>query len=453
MQAAYVALIYATLMVLGFAAPFTFSLAYVWVDLSRPQNISGLLSTIPVAMICGVLAIGAFVMTLGSTKLRITPTIWLTLLMAVWVSLTTTWAVAPISAWVKWDWAFKTVLFSAILPLIFTTRVQIEAFLQTYMFSIGVLIIPYGIKTFLSGGGYGRALSVGSYDAGIAESSTLSAVAVMCIPILSALRKRSVLLPIPQARNVIYWGYIALCLLTAIGTFARTGLVAMIVLAIISIVRSRRKMLSIILLSLVIAIGASFTEDSWRERMSTVETYDTEGSALGRILVWQWTLGFAADHPLGGGFNSYLVDVITFPPVPGRSEGVVVRGKAFHNIFIEVLGEHGWPGLAIFVALFVLSGWQLWMTMRRAKRDPRLAWCGEFASAALTGLIILAVAGNFIGIAFQPMIWYFFAISSSLATFARRATAEEAEPEADPAPSLVAAPAPARRRRAISAWP
>ncbi len=456
MQSAYVALVYVVLLALGLTAPFTFSLAYIWVDLSGPQNVSALLSTVPVSMICAVGAIGAFVVTLGSKPLHLTLTIWLTLVMAVWITLTTTWAVAPIAAWAKWDWAFKTVLFSAILPLIFTTRAQIEAFLQTYVFSVAVVIVPYGIKTFVSGGGYGRALSVGAYDSGIAESSTLAAISIMCIPILSALRRHSILLPWPHVRNAIYWGYIGICLFTAVGTYARTGLIAMIVLAIIGILRSKRKMVAIVLLSLVVAIGVSLTADGWRERMSTVETYDTEGSALGRILVWKWTLDFAIDNPLGGGFNSYLTNTITFPPAPGQTEGVVIHGKAFHNIFIEVLGEHGWFGLAIFVAIIGSSALQLWQTSRRAKRDKRLAWCGDMATALLASLIILTVSGNFVGIAFQPTFWYLFAVSSSVATYARGVARSEAvaPAEDDPAATRLAANVPpGRGRRAVSAWP
>ena len=89
----------------------------------------------------------------------------------------------------------------------------------------------------------------------------------------------------------------------------------------------------------------------WADRMSTITQYNTEGSSLGRILVWEWTLHFVQSHPFGGGFNAYVVDTITFPALDDVGAPIVIHGKAFHSMYFEALGEHGWPGLGLLLGL------------------------------------------------------------------------------------------------------
>ena len=84
--------------------------------------------------------------------------------------------------------------------------------------------------------------------------------------------------------------------------------------------------------------------DRWTARISTLSNYEQESSANTRILIWKWTIGFSFEHPFGGGFNSYLVNVIPNPPGPD-GEQTYQYARAFHNIYMAALGEHGYPGL------------------------------------------------------------------------------------------------------------
>ena len=64
------------------------------------------------------------------------------------------------AGWPKWDWAFKTVMFSAFIPLVIRSRVQIEAFVQIYVLTLAANFIPFAAKVLISGGGYGRNLGL-----------------------------------------------------------------------------------------------------------------------------------------------------------------------------------------------------------------------------------------------------------------------------------------------------
>jgi O-antigen ligase len=143
--------------------------------------------------------------------------------------------------------------------------------------------------------------------------------------------------------------------------------------------------------------------------MQTITHYSSDSSAMTRLLVWKWTLDFVGDHPFGGGFNSFYANTITVPGTPEYPEALTRHGVAFHSIYFEVLGEHGWPGLFLFLGLIFASYAALLGAARRAKMLG-MAWCRDLALTAVISLSVLVVCGAFIGIAFTPEIYYMFAL-------------------------------------------
>lgn len=417
----YIALIYVLILGLGFVAPFVLTLGYVWVEVFYPQFLSSYLTEVPVAMIMGAAAVGAYVLADRRSPPRITPTMMLTLAMAVWVTITTVlWAVAPDLAWQKWDWAFKTVVFSALLPFFIRSRVQIEAFIQVYTLGAIIHVVPFGLKTILSGGGYGQNLGVITGNSLLTEGSTLSAVAIMFIPLLLYLRRHSVLVSSPHLRLLLYGGYAVVCVPAALGTFARSAVIGFGVLGLSLWLQSRRKLRLAVLFAIIIVGFQSSQSDSWKERISTIKAPTQESSANTRILVWKWTLQFAGEHPQGGGFNAYVTNRFE------DDDGNVSFGRAFHSIYFEVLGEQGWPGLSIFLALMLVTILSLRRTIWRARDWPQLAWCGDLARALMASLFVLMACGSFIGIAFQPTLWYLFGLTTCLQQYLRRVQQDKA---------------------------
>ena len=431
----YFVLVYVALLGAGIAAPFALTLGYVWVDLSYPQFLSTYLAGVPVALVMGGAAIVGYLLAdRGPAPASKLITI-LTLSMAIWVTLTSTWAVAPAdAAWDKWNWAFKTILFSAFIPYSIRSRTRIEAFLSVFAFAVAVHLIPGAIKTLLGGTGYSRAFGIIRSNSGILESSTLATIAVMLIPVLLSLQRHSMLLlPWPRLHRIVYSGYAILCAVAAVGTFARTAIVGFGALAAGGLVRSQHRIAAFILLVIALLGAIYLAPGEWHGRMETIDTYGEDTSALRRILVWKWTIEFAAVHPFGGGFNAFFVDQITLP------DGSVAHGVAYHNAFIEVLGEHGWIGLALFVSLCLLTIWNLWRVQRQTLAIKECSWLNDLAGALLVSFFVLVGCANFIGIAFQPLFWYWFAISLCLREQASREGIERARPRASPRDSVAIA--------------
>lgn len=415
----------------GFLSPFVLSLGYVWVDTLLPQRLSySLLSTMPLAFIMGAGAVLSYLMNDRRDPPRITMVQVLAVVMALWITLTTTWAVAPIPAWIKWDPSFKTVIFTAFMPFVFRSRIQIESFVLVLIMAAAAHLLPWGFKTIVSGGGYEQSLGLMSVNSTfLAESSAVSTITVMFIPLLWWIRAHSLLIPGARVKTAMAAVMTGLYLIANIGTFARTGLVAIAVIAMGILLRTRRKVL-FIAMAVVIGGGMTFFMSSrWEARISTITDYEQESSANDRLLIWQWTLGFAATHPLGGGFDAYVVNIFV------RPDGSVQRARAFHNIYFATLGQHGFPGLAIYLAILGGSLLSLQKVMRRCRDRAELAWAGDLARASQLGLVILMVCGNFIDISFNFIIWDMVALAMCLNAHVARVLA----PVKELHPSMIAA--------------
>jgi hypothetical protein len=146
------------------------------------------------------------------------------------------------------------------------------------------------------------------------------------------------------------------------------------------------------------------------------------------LVVWKWTIGYANSHPWGGGFNVYLRD--------GVDIGLGAP-KAFHSIWFEVMGEQGWIGFIGFLLIIGFSLWSLSRVARTAKANPNLSWLSGLATALFNTVVIYCVGGSFVGIAYQPLLWYYLMLSVALSLYLRRVQAGEVVCVAPPPPKAV----------------
>jgi putative inorganic carbon (HCO3(-)) transporter len=407
--------LYLSFLGLGVATPFVMTLGYVWVDLFRPQDVTFfILNELPVAMIMGAGAVLSYI----ALDRRSPPPLMLQsvlqVLMAIWMTATLLWAEVPVQAMEKWDWAFKSMVFAAFVPLVIRSRVQIEAFAQTFVFSMAANYVPFGLKVLISGGGYGQNLGLLSGNSGLAEGASLAAISLMAVPMALFLGRHGQLIPRLPLMPLAYGAVAALAVVTALGTYERTGLVCIVVMAVHMFLRSRRKFLFGAVAGVVLMVAATAAVGTWSARMSTIGQFQTENSALIRLLVWKWTFDFSLSHPLGGSFNSYIVNTIVAPPDESNPGGMITFGRAFHSIYFEVLGELGWPGEFMFLLTAVSSLVSLFRLSRKCRKNPNLVWAADMSDAIQTSMLIFLSGGAFVGIAFQPMYWYFVSMGICL---------------------------------------
>jgi len=181
-------------------------------------------------------------------------------------------------------------------------------------------------------------------------------------------------------------------------------------------------------LFLLMAIPAM--PESWTDRMRTIETYETESSAMGRIIAWETAFNIAKDKfPIAGGLEwQSLATSARYSPNPSVE-------LVAHSIYFQVLGSQGFIGLGFFL-LFWWLVWRQCASIRRDTRDdPDLRWAYSLASMTQVGLVGYAVGGAFLDLAFWDLPYYLFAAVGTTQYIIREHLALRSEGSAvEPAP-------------------
>jgi probable O-glycosylation ligase (exosortase A-associated) len=438
MRDIFILLMLLFLVAAAFRRPFLMTLGYLYVDLVQPQQVSYyLLNSVPVSLIFGAAAVLFWLLFDDKRRLQFGRLQGLMLLFLAWITVTTFNAQLPEDAWTKWDPAWKAIVFGAFLPFVLRTRQRIEGAALILVLSVGTLTITGGIKTLLGGGGYGMMQMLVSSNSGLYEGSTISAIAIAMIPLILYLYRFNQIVPRSRVTLLLTAGLIFSALLIPIGTEARTGLVCIAALAGLMFLRVKRKMIYVAAASIVAIAAIPLLPESFTGRMSTIKTYEADNSATTRLAVWGWTLDFVKEHPFGGGFYVYKINEVEVTTRTTTGEGnntsentlvEVDQARAFHSSYFEVLGEHGWPGIAIYLAMHGVMLWQLRGLYQRFKDSTDQHWIADFARSLSHTTIIYMVGSLFIGIAFQSTLYYLLAFAASLAQVAARVEAPARKP-------------------------
>ena len=446
----------AGLLALGMRRPFVWVLAYCYVDIVAPQKISYfLLSSLPISLIVFVLAFAGWALADDKRDSRFTLRQGLIVALLLYCGYTTLVADFPVEAAEKWSWVWKALFFAIFLPLTLRTRLRIEATALVMVLSVAAIIITGGIKTAGGGGGYGMLQLLVNDNTGLNEGSIISAVAISVIPLVVWLAKHGTVFPPDWRVKLFATALVFACLLIPIGTQARTGLLCIGVMVVLSLRTVKRRFLYMGLIAAAGLIAVPFLPQSYTARMSTIENHEADQSASTRLAIWAWTIEYAQDHPLGGGFEVYLGNKIRLETktVEGDASNAAVsstviedKSRAFHSSYFEMLGEQGWPGLCLWLWLQLSGIWQMERLRRRWKdrSGPNERWQAPLANALQQAQIIYLVGAAFVGIAYQPFILMLIGLQCGLWSYLRRIDAPRprmARPRAAPAlREAVAAP-------------
>ena len=453
---------------MGLRRPFLLVLAYVYIDIVAPQRLTYfLLNVVPISLIAVALAVGGWLLADDKAHSRFAPRQAMILMLLLYCLGTTLSADFPVEALDKWDWVWKCLAFAAFLPLTLRTRLRIEALLLVMILSAATIIIVGGIKTLASGGGgYGQLDLMVSNNSGLYEGSTISTVAIAIVPLLFWFMKHGTVFPPEWRVKLFCLALMFACLLIPVGTSTRTGLLCIGLVALLSLRTVKRKALYITTLGVCALVAVPFLPSAFTERMNTIKTYQADESASTRLAVWKWTIDYAREHPFGGGFEAYRGNHIRYEikkvdgaptssaapaapdaaPLPVADKLTMDKARAYHSAYFEMLGEQGYPGLALWLAISLI-GLVRMEVLRRRYRDPagEFAWAGQLASALQTAHFVYLLGAGFIAIAFQPFIYMLIGAQIGLDTYLARRRAEQSfRPiRRSPAPPLPPAALPA----------
>jgi probable O-glycosylation ligase (exosortase A-associated) len=190
------------------------------------------------------------------------------------------------------------------------------------------------------------------------------------------------------------------------------------------------------------------------------ETRDS--SVQGRFEAWRTSFNIAVDHPLtGGGFRTMWVPLVWLRYFDPNMEGS--RSTDAHSLYFEVLGEHGFLGLGLYLLVLGSALVSLRQIRKRWRGHPEYGYLANYAEMTQLCLYPYMIAGAFITVAYFDLYFYFIASSVTLGALsaeAEKAVAPEAvrgrrpAPATPPVPALPSVPAlPAAARRRARALP
>lgn len=418
---------------LGLKRPFILILTYAYIDIVSPQRLTYvLLNAVPISLLAFVAAVGAWLAFDDKSDTRLSRRQGILLLLLLYCGYTTWYADFPLDALHKWDWVWKALVFAIFLPLTLRTKLRIEALSLVMVLCASSIIITGGIKTALSGGGYGVLNLMVDNNSGLYEGSIISTVAICIIPLILYLARHGTIFPPDWRVRGFAYALCFACLLIPIGTEARTGLVCVAALAGLMFLQVKSKMLFGAVGAFTVLCAIPFLPASFTSRMDTISNYQGDESASTRLAVWQWTIDYVNRNPLGGGFDAYRQNSFRYHTVSKTVEAsgnvrlehivVVDKARAYHSSYFEMLGEQGYFGLALWLMLNFGTVIQTERIRRRYRNstDPAKLWIAPYAQAMSQGHIIYLIGSLFVGIAFQPFVFMLIALQIGLTTYLRR---------------------------------
>jgi probable O-glycosylation ligase (exosortase A-associated) len=421
---------------LGLKRPFLLVLAYAYVDIVAPQRLSYyLLNAVPVSMIMAGLAIAGWLIADSKQGLKLTGRQGLMLILLVYAGATTWSADFHLEAMGKWAWVWKAMLWAIFLPFTLRTKLRIEAYLLFVTLCAAAIIIVGGIKTAVSGGGYGALDLMVDNNSGLYEGSIISTVAIALIPIILWLSRFGTIFPRDWRVRLFAYNLIFACLLIPVGTSARTGLICIAVLGLLLLRDARNRIGYMAFVAAALAIAVPMLPERFIDRMGTIQTYQADTSASTRIAVWKWTWDYAGENPLGGGFEAYkqnkvridLVSAQTSGSVQSVSSSVVEdKARAYHSSYFEMLGEQGFPGVFLFLLIHAIGLVRMEVLRRRYRKvEGEEAWIAPLATALQNAQLIYLAGALFVGIAWQPLIYMLLGVQIGVDVLVGRKAREE----------------------------
>lgn len=381
-------------------------LMWNWLGYMNPHRLTwGFAYSFPFAQVTALATLAGIVLSSDPKRMRWSAVVWIWLAFLAWMNLTTLFALPTSDAGRVWEETMKIQLFALITVMLITTRGRLIALAVVTALSLAFFGVKGGAFAAVSGSQF---LVWGPPGSFIEDNNALALALIMTLPLLHFLQSIAPRRWMRWALTVVM-GLTALSILTS---HSRGALLAVTAMAVFMWLKSNRKMIGLGVLVLAVPVMLAMMPAEWYERMSTLRTYQEDNSAMGRITAWRFAAELAYKRPIGAGFGAFTEQNYR-RYAPGVTEEILERDGRFqgsHSIYFRVLGEHGYLGLALFLALGLAALSSAGWVIRQARGDPELAWAGKLAAMLQVSLIGYAVGGAFLHLSYFDLYYNLLAM-------------------------------------------
>jgi putative inorganic carbon (HCO3(-)) transporter len=385
-------------------SPYYGILVWTWIAYFNPHRFTyGVAYAFPVAITIAVPTIVGAIFTRNRNHRVLT--LEFTLLLAVWLwfGVTTFYAMNnpilaehAVDARVGFVEVSKVLVMTIMSILLITSQQRFRALLIVTALSFGGLALKGALFGASTGGQF---RFYGPPDSFIEDNNMMALAMNMTLPMMLFLARGET----RRWLRRLLWLSFFCGIVAVLLSYSRGGVLALTVSLGMIAIKMKKKILGAVLIAGLGFLVLTFAPDTWMNRMSNFFHGNLDESAELRLNAWQFALALAAEYPLtGGGFNTFtpqLYDRFT----PG------LRFAGPHSIYFQLIGEQGYVGLGLFLLLVVSIWFSAGHLGRLARKQPSLAWMGDYASMIQPGIAAYLVGGAFLARAYFDLFYLFVA--------------------------------------------
>lgn len=424
MREAILILLVIGLSIAGMAKARVALLAYIWFAVMRPDVLAWATDR-PYSMLLGVVAILSCLRELpyAMQAIRNGWMILFALLMG-WFGFSVVVSEHLSETLLMFRIFLPTMLTALLVPVVLRTFDDVRQLYLVMAFSLGVLGVKFGLWGVILGGvqitaGYGGSLT---------DNNLFALAMVVALPLCWYARDA-----VEDWRlRLLFLAFCVFIIPATVMTHSRGGALAMGAAVLFIVWQSRRRVLALTLLAVLLAPSVWLVKDSFVQRMQTLQNYEEDMSASGRLEFWKAAFRLSLDYPIAGvGFGglSYTYKIGKYLP-PG------MPALYAHNNYLQMAADSGYPSLIIFCILLfgqMIRFW--WAGLKFKNKDPLMYAMVMGTSGSLFGF---AVGSIFLSRTHWETVYYILAMGAAFSPVIKERLQAL---EALPAP-LVAEPPP-----------
>ena len=375
----------------GLKAPWVGAMVWTWVSLASPHvSIAWSLSSLPAGLISAACTLVGLLLTRERQNPMLGASMWLLLVFVLWTTVTLPFSFHFDSSFNLWVRSIKIWVMLFVTVALIDTRKKLDVFVWVCVLSIGFFGFKGGLFTIATGGGY-RVWGPGGFIGG---NNEFAVAMLMTIPMLRYLQM--------QMPNKWHQHFMTVWMLATaaavLGSQSRGALLGIGAMTFFLWTKGKGKFKSLILIVATVFLLLPFMPDTWWDRMATIGTYQEDESAMGRFDAWGMAWQLAKDRfPFGGGFMVSTRDVFAIYAPTAQ------QNRAAHSIYFQILGEHGWAGLTLFLAIGLTAWFRAGQLIKKLKGQPDQQWAADLVRMCQVSLIGFAAGGAFLSLAYFDM--------------------------------------------------
>lgn len=394
--------------------PFIGAAMWLWVSMFYPNGwVYGVAGSFRYNLLIVFFAVISYAKWPDKGKIPRDKLTFLIVIFLFWTFITSVFTLSiPEIVWAEWIEFLKITLFFIFTIAVVRTQLHLNILIWALVLSIGFYGCLEGLKYIASGGGH-RIAGLSGHVLG--DRNELALAFNMLLPLVAYLIGTS-------KGKWIKLGLFCVMILTIvaiIGTYSRGGTIALIVIGGYFWLQSKRKILYTILLVISFSIASNYIPSSWSNRMDSLETAQKDSSFLGRALAWKQAILMANDNLItGGGFKAGQTAYVWWSyDAAGSFNNIIDTShmheqgfKAAHSIYFQVLGDHGYIGLLLFLLILSSAFFKALKLARVIKKNKLDKTLGTLCSLITVSILAYCAGGAGVSLAYFDMLYALFAV-------------------------------------------